>query len=112
MSLSGSEYLLTFIDDKTPYTWVYILKHKDQVLEQFLEWKAMAEKSTGQELKVFRTDNGGEFTSTEFEGYLRKEGIRHKLTVSKNPEQNRVAERMNRTIVKTALSMLAEAKLP
>ena len=85
-SLSGSEYYLTFIDDKTHYTWVYILKRKDQVFEQFLEWKAMAEKSTGQELKVFRTDNGGEFTWTEFEGYLRKEGIKHELTVPKNPE--------------------------
>ena len=66
-SLSGSEYFLTFIDDKTRYTWVYILKRKDQVFEQFLGWKALAEKSTGQELKVFRTDNGGEFTSTEFD---------------------------------------------
>ena len=110
--LSGREYFLTFIDDKTRYTWVYILKRKDQVFKQFLEWKAMAEKSTNQELKVFRTDNGGEFTSTEFEGYLRKEGIRHELTVPKNPEQNGVAERMNRTIVETARSMLAEAKLP
>ena len=61
---------VTFIDDKTRYTWVYILKGKDQVFEQFLEWKALAEKSTGQELKVFRTDNGGEFTSTEFEEFL------------------------------------------
>ena len=47
-SLSGSEYFLTFIDDKTRYTWVYILKRKGQVFEQFLEWKALAEKSTGQ----------------------------------------------------------------
>lgn len=111
-SLSGSEYFLTFIDDKTRYTWVYILKRKDQVFEQFLEWKALAEKRTGQELKAFRTDNGGEFTSTRFEDYLRKEGIRHELTVPKNPEQNGVAERMNRTIVETARSMLAGAKLP
>ena len=106
-SLSGNEYILTFIDDKMRYTWVYILKRKDQVFEQFLEWKALAEKSTGQELKVFRTDNGGEFTSTEFEEYLR-----HELTVLKNPEQNGVAERMNWTIMETAHSMLAEAKLP
>ena len=111
-SLSGSEYFLTFIDDKMRYTWVYILKRKDQVLELFLEWKALAEKSTGQELKVFRTYNGGVFTSTGFEGYLRKKGIKHKLTVPKNPEQKGVAERMNRTIVETARSMLAEAKLP
>ena len=64
-SLSGCEYFLTFIDDKTRYTLVYILKHKDQVFEQFLECKALAEKSTGQELKVFRTNNGGECTSSK-----------------------------------------------
>ena len=45
-SLSGSEYFLTFINDKTRYTWVYILKRKDRVFEQFLEWTDLAEKSS------------------------------------------------------------------
>lgn len=46
-SLGGCEYFLTFIDDKTRYTWVYVLTHKDEVFKKFLEWKAMVEKSTG-----------------------------------------------------------------
>ena len=45
-SLSGAEYFLTFIDDHTHYVWVYVLKHKDQVFEKFVEWKALMEKST------------------------------------------------------------------
>ena len=81
------------------------------MFKKFLEWKTLAEKSTGQELKIFRTDNGDEFTSTEFEEYLKKEDFRHELTGQKNPEQNRVAERMNWTIVETACFMLAEVKL-
>ena len=111
-SLSGAEYFLTFIDDRTRYVWVYILKRKDQVFEKFLEWKALVEKSIGRKLKALRTDNGGEYTSAEFEAYLRKEGVRHELTVPKNPEQNGVAERMNRTLVETMRSMLADSKLP
>ena len=111
-SLGGGEYFLTFIDDKTRYTWVYILKSKDQVFEKFREWKSLAEMSTGKKVKALRDDNGGEYTSTEFEKYLKQEGIRHELTVPKNPEQNGVAERMNRTIVETARCMLADAKLP
>ena len=111
-SLSGAEYFVTFIDDKTRFVWVYVLKHKSQVFEKFLEWKAMVEKSTGQKLKTLRTDNGGEYTSTEFEGYLRSEEIRHELTIPKTPEQNGVAERMNRTLIETVRSMLADAKLP
>lgn len=111
-SLGGGEYFLTFIDDKTRYTWVYVLKHKHQVFAKFLEWKAAAENSTGQKLCVLRTDGGGEYTSREFQDYLREQGIRHETTVPKTPEQNGVAERMNRTVVETARCMLAEAELP
>ena len=72
----------------------------------------MVERSTSQKLKAIRTDNGGEFTSTEFEAYLRAEGVKHELTIPKNPEQNGVAERMNRTLVETVRSMLSCTNLP
>ena len=111
-SLSGCEYFLTITDDKTRYTWIYVLKHKDEVFARFLEWKALVENSTGRKLKALRTDNGGEYISKEFETYLKQNGIRHERTVPKTREQNGVAERMNRTIVETARCMLAEAKLP
>ena len=72
----------------------------------------MVERSTGRKLKALRTDNGGEYTSREFKTYLKMEGIRHELTVPKNPEQNGVAERMNRTLIESVRSMLADTKLP
>ena len=69
----------------------------------------MVERSTGRKL---RTDNGGEYTSREFKSYLRTEGVRHELTVPKTPEQNGIAERMNRTLVESVHSMLADAQSP
>ena len=111
-SLGGAEYLLTFIDDRTHYTWIYVLKHKDEVFDCFLRWKALVEKSSGRKMKAIRTDNGGEYTSAKFEDYLRSEGIRHERTIPKTPEQNGVAERMNRTLIETVRSMLTDAKLP
>ena len=110
-SLGGAEYFLTFIDDKTHYSWVYPVKTKDQVFDRFLEWKALVEKSSGKKIKVFRTDNGGEYTSRKFEDYLKSEGIHHECTNPKTPEQNGVAERLNRTLVESARSMLLDAKL-
>ena len=98
-SLGGAQYFLTFTDDKSRYSWVYILHSKDQVFDRFLEWKALVEKSCMKKVKTLRTDNGGEYTSTKFETYLKNEGIRHELTVPKTPEQNGVAERLNRTLV-------------
>ena len=66
----------------------------------------------GWSVKIFCTDNGGEFTSDEFENYLKKEGIKHELTIPKCPEQNGVAERFNRTLVEMVRSMLADSELP
>ena len=72
-SIGGAEYFLTFIDDKTRYVWVYTLKHKAEVFDRFVEWKALVEKQSGQKLKVLRTDNGGEYTSNKFEEFLKTE---------------------------------------
>ena len=111
-SLGGGEYFLTFIDDCTHYTWVYVLKHKSEVFKWFQKWKALVENISGRKLKALRTDRGGEYTSTEFEEFLQSAGVRHEMTVPKTPEQNGVAERMNRTLVESVRSMLADAKLP
>ena len=78
------------------------------MFDRFLEWKAFV---GGKKLKTFRTDNGGEYTSKKFEPYLKLEGIYHECTIHKTPEQNGVAERLNRTLVKSAHSMLLDAKL-
>ena len=110
-SLGGAEYFLTFTDDKTRYTWVYILKTKDQAFDCFRQWKALVEKQSKRKLKTLRTDNGGEYTSNQFEKYLMDEGIRHEKTIPKTPEQNGVAERLNRTLVESARSMLLDANL-
>ena len=93
---------------KNRYTWVYFLKKKSQVFEKFLEWKNLVENQEGKKVKNLRTDNDGAYTSREFEKYLQQEGIRHEVTVPKTPEQNGVAERMNRTLVEMTRSMLHE----
>ena len=99
-------------DSYSHYTWVYVLKRKDQVFESFLEWKALVENFTERKLKLLRTDNGGEFTSGRFKEHLSQHGIRHETTVPKNPEQNGTAERMNHTLMETVRSMLADSGLP
>ena len=70
------------------------------------------EKVTKKKVRTFRTDNGGEYTSSQFENYLKAEGIRHELTVPKTPQQNGVTESLNQTLVEMAQSMLLDSKLP
>ena len=97
---------------KTRYVWAYAVNRKSDVFQKFCEWKIEVEKSLGQSVKILRTDNGGEFTSDEFENYLKREGIKHELTIPKCPEQNGVAERFNRTLVEMVRSVLADSELP
>ena len=98
-----------FIDDYTRCCAVYFMKHKSEVFDKFKEFEATTTNEVGKAIGTLRTDNGGEYLSTEFQNYLRVKGIRHELTVPHSPQQNGVAERMNRTLVESARSMIAHA---
>ena len=111
-SLGGKNYFVTFIDDFSRYVWVYVIRTKDEVFSKFVEFKQMIEKQTGKCIKTLRSDNGGEYTSNEFDQFLKSEGIRHELTVPNTPEQNGVSERMNRSLVESVRSMLYDAHMP
>ena len=43
-SLGGASYFLTFIDDRSRYTWVYFIRRKGDVFEYFKEFRTMIEK--------------------------------------------------------------------
>ena len=102
----GAECFLIFIDDKSRFVGIYVLKDKWRSVQEVYR----VENSSGQKIKTLHTDNGGEYTSSEFEDYLRKKGIHHECTFSKTPEQNGVDERMNQMLMETV--MLSDSKMP
>jgi transposase InsO family protein len=111
VSFGGASYFVIFIDDFSRKVWVYVLKRKVDVFNTFKQFRVMVEKRTGRTIKCLRMDNGGEFTSLEFEKYCKEVGIiRHKTTVY-TPQQNGVAECMNMTLLERARSMLNNANL-
>ena len=62
-SLIGFEYYITFIDDYSRKTWIYLLKAKNEVFEKFKEFKALIENLSNKRIKTLRSDNGREYTS-------------------------------------------------
>lgn len=111
-SLGGSRYYITFIDDSSRKVWVYFLKNKSEVFETFKKWKAMVEIETGLKVKCLRSDNGGEYIDGGFREFCAANGIRMEKTIPGTPQQNGVAERMNRTLNERARSMRLHAGLP
>ena len=43
VSLSGARYFLSLVDDFFRMVWVYVLKSKEDVLDQFKNWKTLVE---------------------------------------------------------------------
>ena len=111
-SIGGQNYFATFSDNYSQCCAVYFLKQKSEVLDKFKEFEAIVTHECGHSVGTLRTDNGGAYLSREFEAYLRSKGIRHKLTIAHTPEQNGVAERMNRTLLESARAMITHAGLP
>ncbi|CAI7889810.1 unnamed protein product [Closterium sp. NIES-54] len=113
LGAAGAEYFLTIVDVYTRMTWVYVLSKKSDVAETVkTDWLPMVERQQDRLVKAIRTDRGGEFLSKEFGLWLKKNGIRHSLTMPYSPAMNGIAERANRTITETARGLLIEAGLP
>lgn len=110
-SLSGDLYFVAFIDDDSRKVFAYVLENKFQVSDAFRESHAMVERETGRKPKCIISNNGGEYRGP-FEKYCKMHGIRQQKTVPKEPQQNGLAERMNRTLKERIRAMLSHAKWP
>jgi len=111
-SYGRAKYLVTFIDDCSRWCEVRFIKHKSEVFKEFVKVKSLLENQKDTKIKCLQTDNGTEYLSKEFSDYLDVRGIRRRLTVPHNPEQNGVAERRNRTLVEAARCLLIQSGLP
>jgi transposase InsO family protein len=113
-SIGGCKYYVSFIDDHTRKVWVYFMKHKGEVFQHFLNFKAMVEKEKekGVSIKCLRFDGRGEYFSNEFNEYLKEHRIQRKYSCSYSPQQNGVVERKNMHIAKITRAMLNEKNLP
>nr|GEZ13514.1 ribonuclease H-like domain-containing protein [Tanacetum cinerariifolium] len=63
-------------------------------------------------VKVIRSDNGTEFKNNDLNQFCGMKGIKREFGVPRTPQQNGIAERKNRTLIKAARTMLADLLLP
>lgn len=103
--LGGTRYFATFVDDKSRYIEVTMLKKRSDEFRAFVKYKTRVEKVTGYKIKKVRTDNAKEYLSLEMTQFLRKEEISRQLSLEYTSQQNGVAERVNHTLVEMARCM-------
>jgi transposase InsO family protein len=82
------------------------------VFNKLKEFKALIENLYERNIKILRSDNGGEYTSKEFVNFCKDVGIKRELTTPYNPQQNSVTEWKNRTILEAVKTMIHDQDLP
>ncbi|GJW92674.1 putative ribonuclease H-like domain-containing protein [Tanacetum coccineum] len=76
---------------------------------QLLTWPSLF---LTKKVKAIRCDNGTEFKNSKVIELCGSKGIRRDYSNARTPQQNRVAERKNRTLIEAARTMLLDSKLP
>ncbi|KAL8097695.1 hypothetical protein AgCh_030709 [Apium graveolens] len=110
--MGGFSYFITFIDDRSRFRYVYLMKHKSEAFEKFKEYKHEVEKQTKHSIITLRSDRGGEYMNGEFLDYLKENGIVSQWTPPYTAQLNGVSERRNRTLLDMVRSMMSYANLP
>jgi len=93
-------------------TWLYIMRHKSDVRNILPIFYHMVRTQFSLPVKVIRLDNGGEYLNSELLKFFKDNGILHKTTCPSTPQQNGLAERKNRHILKTTKALLIGAHIP
>jgi hypothetical protein len=111
-TINGKEYSANFTDGHSSHTRVYLMRTKDETLQQYEAYEAWLKTQFGVSIKVFHSDRGGEFMSNAFSKHLQKAGTVRRLTVHDTPEYNGLAERLNRTLIEKVRAILHDTGLP
>ncbi|CAI7799456.1 unnamed protein product [Closterium sp. NIES-54] len=93
---------------KDPLALVYMDGDAAKAIQ---EWALEVCNDDKKRIKVIRTDGGGEFVNNELAKWMKSKGIKHDVTTPYTPQQNGVAERLNRTLVEAVCSLLQHSKL-
>lgn len=100
---------MSFTDEYSGYSDIYLGTRSD--LERIFQiFKNRAEIETGERLKTLRCDNAREYR--KLARTILPEGIVVKFTTAYTPEQNGVAERLNRTLMQMVSAMQMWSGLP
>ena len=94
-NLTNTRWFITFIDNHTRVSWVFLMKDKSEAYVLFKRFHQMINNAFQASIHVLRSDNDREYFSNDFSHYLATHGIIHQNSCLYNSQQNRVAKRKN-----------------
>jgi hypothetical protein len=99
MSREQFRFYAIFIDDYTHFTWFYPMRKKGELITCFEHFHKYITCQFDAKIRIFQSDEGGEFSCLAFTKLLAHLGIHHQSACPKTPEQNGTAERKHRNLL-------------
>ncbi|GJS97929.1 retrovirus-related pol polyprotein from transposon TNT 1-94 [Tanacetum coccineum] len=109
-SVNGKKYILFIVDDYSLFTWVKCLRSKDEAPDFIIKFLKMLQVRLKVPVRQIKTDNGTKFVNQTLLGYYDKVGISHETSIARSSQENGIIERLNRTLIEAARTMLIYAK--
>ncbi|GJR88416.1 putative ribonuclease H-like domain-containing protein [Tanacetum coccineum] len=103
-SINHKTYCLVVTDDFSRFSWVFFLATKSETSGILKKFITEIENQLNHKVKVIRSDNGTEFKNREMDEFCRQKRIKREYSVARTPQQNRVAERKNRTLIEVLVT--------
>ena len=111
-STLGFQYFVTFIDDYSRCTWLFLMKNRAELFSIFQKFYTEIQTQFNISIRVLRSDNAREYFSAQFTSFMSHHGILHQSSCAHTPQQNGVAERKNRHLVETTHTILLHSNVP
>ena len=107
-----SQYYVSFTDDHTHYTTLYLQKTKAETFASYKSYEAWLSTQFNVKIKHLHSDHSSEYLSKEFNQHLQSRGTEHHVTIHDTPEHNGIAEQLNHMLVEHVRVMVHVSGLP
>ena len=109
---SHFRYFVTFVDDYSRTTWLYLMKNHSELFSHFRALCTEIHTRFHVSVQNLRSDNAKEYMSEQFQSFMLQNDILHQTSCVDTPSQNGVAERKNRHLLETAQALLFQMHVP
>ena len=84
-STLGFHYFVTFIDDYSRFTWLFLMKTRADLISIFKKFHAEIRTQFNTSIHILRRDNAKEYFSMSFSSYMSSHGILHQSFCAYTP---------------------------
>ena len=85
MTRGGKRFYITFIDDYSRYTRVYLLRKRDEAMDAFIKYKNEVENQLSKKIKKLDLIGGAKYESNSFNTFCEEHSFIHKTTPPYSP---------------------------